>query len=229
MTTQSENNSPALRILLLEDYSLDAELVKRHLTKKHPEWNIDHVRSRESFQEYLRTTKPDVVLSDYALPQFTGMEAYLTVKELGLHIPFIIVTGHLPEEVAIECIKEGIDDYIIKSSILRLDVAIQKAIQRRSVEAAKTAIAKRLKDTERRFESIFTHAGVALVEFYTEHKLIRSGDKDQQESSNLRRIIDSIEVTAVNSETLFLFDAEKPFNNKSIASNDVLSLTSSIL
>ncbi|WP_306642824.1 SpoIIE family protein phosphatase [Sanyastnella coralliicola] len=210
MTTQGLQHNDDLSILLLEDYALDAELVKRHIRKTHPDWRVDHVKTKEAFVDYLEDRHPDIVLSDYSMPQFTGMEAFLQVKELGLEIPFIIVTGDLPEETAIECIKEGIDDYIIKSSLLRLDVAIQKAIQRKASEIAKRAIAEQLQASEERFKSIFDHAGVALIECSSavEIKPLLKGKLENKVMKNtIKNLLDTLVVTAGNKAAVKLFDA----------------------
>jgi serine phosphatase RsbU (regulator of sigma subunit)/DNA-binding response OmpR family regulator len=211
MLRNEMNEQEDIRILLLEDYPLDAELVQSQLKKSHPKWNVDHVTDKEGFESYLKHNKPDVVLSDYSLPQYTGMEAFFTVRSLGIEVPFIIVTGQLTEETAIECIKEGIDDYIIKSSMLRLDIAIQKAIQRRHSEDARKKIARELYMSELRYKSIFDHAGVAILEMSTTEDLrsllIHTGDQKQRRVS-IRQAFRSLVPTAVNEETLKLFQAK---------------------
>ncbi len=199
-----------IRILLLEDYPLDAELVQSQLKKSHPRWSVDHVTDKAGFESYLKHNKPDVVLSDYSLPQYTGMEAFFTVRSLGIEVPFIIVTGELTEETAIECIKEGIDDYIIKTSMLRLDVAIQKAIQRKFSEDARKKIARELYMSELRYKSIFDHAGVAIMEMSMAGDLteIINPQLDQvNRVKTIREALNSFVPTAVNEEALKLFEA----------------------
>lgn len=199
-----------IRILLLEDYPLDAELVQTQLKKAHPRWSVDHVTDKDGFEFYLKNNKPDVVLSDYSLPQYTGMEAFFTVRSLGIEVPFIIVTGELTEETAIECIKEGIDDYIIKTSMLRLDVAIQKAIQRKYSEDARKKIARELYMSELRYKSIFDYAGVAILEMSTAGdltELINPEHDQENRTKTVRQALNSFVPTAVNEEALKLFEA----------------------
>ena len=206
MSVPASTTYDNLNILLLEDYALDAELVRTQISRTHPGWQVDHVKNRDGFLSYLKDHNPDIVLSDYSMPSFTGMEAFLKVKELGLEIPFIIVTGDLPEETAIECIKEGIDDYIIKSSLIRLDVAIQKAIQRKQSEHERNLISEQLRLSERRYKSIFDHAGVALVEFSAGIdilQVVNSRDK----KSLVKDFMKSLVVMEVNEEALTVFEA----------------------
>lgn len=206
-----KNSSPEdIRVLLLEDYPLDAQLVQSQLKRTHPNWSVDHVSDKEEFENYFKVNIPDVVLSDYSLPQYTGMEAFVTVKKLGLEVPFIIVTGELTEETAIECIKEGIDDYIIKSSMLRLDIAIQKAIQRKLSEDHRKKVERELFVSELRYKSIFDHAGVAILEMSTGEdltKLLEKDISDKERVTRLRNALNSFVPTAVNEESLKLFEA----------------------
>ena len=209
---KTEKHSPPedIRVLLLEDYPLDAQLVQSQLKRTHPNWNVDHVSDKEEFENYFKANIPDVVLSDYSLPQYTGMEAFVTVKKLGLEVPFIIVTGELTEETAIECIKEGIDDYIIKSSMLRLDIAIQKAIQRKLSEDQRKKFERELFVSELRYKSIFDHAGVAILEMSTGEdltKLLEKNIRKRERVSRLRNALNSFVPTAVNEESLKLFEA----------------------
>jgi serine phosphatase RsbU (regulator of sigma subunit)/CheY-like chemotaxis protein len=196
-----------LKVLLLEDYDLDAALVKDQLQRVHPEWKIDHVSNKQEFESFLLKSQPDIILSDYNLPSFNGMEAFLTVKGLNLEIPFIIVTGELPEEVAIECIKEGVDDYIIKNSLLRLNVAIQKAIEKRS-------ISNNLEQSIHRYHQIFQNAGVAIGAFHAPNmiqlfkKTIQHKSLDEFEIIDFRGILQNLRLTDANKQAVKLFKAK---------------------
>ncbi len=202
---------PSLDILLLEDYNLDADLVATVLKRTHPEWIINHVSNKAEFVNYLEKNKPDVIVSDYALPSFSGIDAYLVVKDLGIEVPFIILTGQLPESSARECVENGIDDYVLKSSIIRLDHAIQRAIQRKNAERERNQFATKLSNNEKRFKAIFEQAGVALAEFRFDEVLTELGqdhlskDDKKERIRNLGRFL---EITAVNRACLHLFEVE---------------------
>jgi serine phosphatase RsbU (regulator of sigma subunit)/CheY-like chemotaxis protein len=215
--------SDELKILLLEDYPLDAELVKRELLSNHPKWHITHVTDRQHFVEALKNEAPDCVISDFAMPQYSGMEAFFTVKELGIEVPFIIVTGELPEDVAIKCINEGIDDYVIKSSLMRLGVTVQKAVDKKRIEYEKVQISENLEKSDHRYQSIFNNAGVAICEFSVPHiaEIREAYQKDHSVWDNapiptLKKAMANMELKLVNEEMLSLFEAEdlNEFNSR---------------
>lgn len=198
--------SEPMHILLLEDYQLDAELVKNQLTRTHPDWQINHVSSKEGFEDYISQFQPDVVLSDYSLPQFTGMEAFMQIKEQGLEIPFIIITGELPEHMVVECMEQGIDDYIIKSSMVRLTVAIDKAIEKRRV-------ARILRESETRQKAIFQHAAVAITAFSCPDLQIKMDELMQNGAHTISKedvwyLLENLNLYEVNQEALNLFKTE---------------------
>jgi serine phosphatase RsbU (regulator of sigma subunit)/ActR/RegA family two-component response regulator len=205
-----QSTSDSLRILLLEDYTLDAELVQTQLLRKHPAWVVEHVNTRQRFFDAVTTHKPDIIVSDYSLPQFSGLEAFKMVDELGLNIPFIILTGYLPEETARECIVTGIDDYVLKSSLPRLDHAIIQAIQKRSAQDERNDYAEQLGLSEARYRAIFEHAGVALVEFVFNEDLnliLREPNTRLEIKRALRNVTDTMTAAAINHAALQLFEA----------------------
>lgn len=201
------NNETPLKVLLLEDYDLDAELVKSQLKRVHPNWEVEHVSNKTDFEKYLNESHPDIILSDYNMPSYNGMQAFLTVKGLNLQIPFIIITGELPEEVAIECIKEGVDDYIIKNSLLRLNVAIQKALEKR-------IISNNLEQSRHRYHQIFQNAGVAIAAFQApnmiqRYKELLSKKKDEDFTvKDYQHILQYLNITDANKQAIKLFKAE---------------------
>lgn len=123
-----------LKILLLEDVDDDVGLVKETLKRDNIQFEAKCVDSREEFFQGLKEFRPDVILSDHALPQFNSMEALKIYKEFGLEIPFILVTGTVSEEFAVQCLKEGADDYVLKSNLVRLPTAIVNALEKRANE-----------------------------------------------------------------------------------------------
>lgn len=204
-----------LKILLLEDYELDAELVKRELRTSHPRWQVTHVSDRQHFVEALKKAEPDCVISDFAMPQYSGMEAFFTIKELGLEVPFIIVTGELPEEVAVKCINEGIDDYVIKSSLMRLGVSIQKAVDKHRVDSEKAQISQDLVRSDHQYRSIFNNAGVAICEFIVPELYELSDrfmlDRDtwcKASVKEIRKVVSRMNLVVANDEMISLFRAK---------------------
>ena len=118
-----------LNILILEDNELDAELIKEELIANRFDFISKHVETKKDFTSAIKDFKPDVILSDYNLLQFTGIDALEIAIELAPNIPFILVTGHLSEEIAADAIKSGAWDYVLKTNLLRLTSAIENALK----------------------------------------------------------------------------------------------------
>jgi signal transduction histidine kinase len=130
-------NNKQLKILMLEDRADDAFLVERILSRSDIKFISERVDSREEFVRAIRDFGPDVVLSDHGLPSFNSREALkISQKELP-GSPFILVTGTMSDENAIACLREGADDYILKSNLSRLPAAVLRAIKARKLERLK--------------------------------------------------------------------------------------------
>lgn len=134
-----------LNILVLEDMIDDVELISYTLKKAGMQFEMKQVDSREDFVEALRTYPADLILSDHSLPQFDSVEALRIYKESGGHVPFILVTGAVSEEFAVSCLKQGADDYVLKSNLARLPSAINNALRQREAERARVHAAEALK------------------------------------------------------------------------------------
>ncbi|MBA3922873.1 MAG: hybrid sensor histidine kinase/response regulator, partial [Nostocaceae cyanobacterium] len=132
-----------LRFLLLEDSLLDAELIHANLTAGGIVCELVQVTSRTEFKTAL-TEKFDLILADYSLPGFDGMAALQISQDLGLDIPFIFVTATLGEELAIETLKSGATDYVLKQRLERLVHSVQRALreaeERRLYQQAQQAL-----------------------------------------------------------------------------------------
>jgi len=129
-----------LSILMIEDTPSDAELIQRYLNKEGILFTSVVVDCKADFIRALQTSAPDVILSDHSLPQFNSMEALQIVKERGLDIPFILVTGSVSEEFAVACIKAGADDYILKDRLTRLPAAVQNTLSKKNTEREKDIV-----------------------------------------------------------------------------------------
>ena len=155
-----------LKVLLLEDTATDAELVERELRKAGMEFTSRRVETRAEFLGALGEFAPDIVLADYAMPSFGAVLALRELQVLGSNIPLILVTGTNSEEIAVECIKEGADDYILKSSLTRLPKAMTNALHKRDVERAhaETERAYRLSQEHYRLITENTHDLISLLD-----------------------------------------------------------------
>ena len=126
-----------LKILILEDLEDDAGLIRHTLHKNGLSCEVKRVDTKKEYLEALKTEHHDVILSDHALPQFNSIEALKIFKELGLNVPFILVTGTVSEEFAVTCLKQGADDYVLKSNLTRLVPAITHALKQRELHENK--------------------------------------------------------------------------------------------
>lgn len=143
-----------LNILMMEDSPVDAELIRRLLKKEYPDCRIEQVAVKDLFLQRLEHELPDVILADNSLPGFDAREALLLVRGRGMQIPFIMVSGTMQEDYAVQVIKEGADDYILKDRLTRLPAAIDTAIRQRNIEAEKAVIQEKLVASEEKYRTI---------------------------------------------------------------------------
>ncbi|WP_406854418.1 HWE histidine kinase domain-containing protein [Alsobacter sp. KACC 23698] len=122
-----------VNILLVEDSELDADLVSEYLARSGLTFTIQRVESREDFTAQLHEGGYDLILSDFSLPSFDGMSALSLARELSPHTPFIFVSGVLGEEIAIESLKQGATDYVLKPRLQRLGPAVERALRESEV------------------------------------------------------------------------------------------------
>lgn len=143
-----------LKILILEDVEDDVELIKRTLRKAGLVFEVRQEDTREGFLRALQDYHADVILSDHSLPQFDSVEALSLSKEHASQVPFILVTGAVSEEFAVTCLKEGADDYVLKSNLARLPNAISNALKQREAEDAKSRAAQALQSQNAELKKI---------------------------------------------------------------------------
>ena len=128
-----------VKLLLVEDSQDDADLLLAELRRGGfiPEW-----KRVETEPDYLAELKnlPDIILSDYSMPQFSGLRAVKLLRESGLDIPFILISGTVGEDLAVEAMRHGAFDYLLKDRIVRLGSSMEQALeQKRLREASKRA------------------------------------------------------------------------------------------
>jgi PAS domain S-box-containing protein/putative nucleotidyltransferase with HDIG domain len=142
-----------LKLLLLEDRPADAELLLFELQDAGYEADWQRVDSETDYLSALENN-PDVILADFSLPQFTALRALHLLKERQLDIPFIVVTGTISEEVAVDCMKQGATDYLLKDRLSRLGQAIDRAIEQKRLRNEKKQSQEALRTSEVRFRSL---------------------------------------------------------------------------
>jgi PAS domain S-box-containing protein len=143
-----------LRVLLVEDNSDDAELCIRILRRAQFEVHFDIVKMREEFTNRLRTANFDVILTDYNLGSWTGTETLELLYDEGQDVPVILVTGALGDQKAVECIKSGISDYVLKDRMERLPLAISRALEERASRVERQQTGRLIKESEAKFRAL---------------------------------------------------------------------------
>ena len=143
-----------LNILILEDSDYDAEIIQRLLIKEFTSPVFKVVTNRSDFIDALDHFNADIILSDNSMPQFSASEALKMFNDRHLHIPFILVTGTVSETFAVEIIKSGADDYILKDRLVRLPSSIESSLKHRRAEKEKEEASIKLKQSEESYRTI---------------------------------------------------------------------------
>ena len=150
-----QSKAKPLRILILEDVPSDADLMERELRKGRIPFTSKRVETRDSFLKQLKDFAPDLLLSDYVLPEFDGMDALRLMKELAPRVPVIIATGSINEEIAVECMKAGAADYVLKEHLSRLAPAVIAALEKNRLQQEKDRAEQKLHESEQKYRSLF--------------------------------------------------------------------------
>jgi diguanylate cyclase (GGDEF)-like protein/PAS domain S-box-containing protein len=174
------NDTPALRVLLLEDVAADAELIAAELRA---DLGAIHWERASTRSEYLRAleTAWDIVLADFSLADFDALEALALAKERGLNVPFVIVTGYF-QEAALECLRRGASDYVLKDNLTRLAPAVRHALEDRQLRLAKAVAEEAVRRSEAHFRSLIEN-GMEIITILEPDWTIR------YETSSVERIL----------------------------------------
>ncbi len=169
-----------LRVLFLEHSREDVELALHELRQAGFHVLPEIVENREQFLQSISRQTYDAVLSAHHLPDWTGPEAFGALRDSGKDIPFILVSGTLGEEAAVECIKQGISDFVLKGHLSRLGIALQRAIGERTLRDAAAQAQDALAESESRarqqfaeLELLYRALPVALVIYDREMRFVR--------------------------------------------------------
>ncbi|MBI4661130.1 MAG: response regulator [Verrucomicrobia bacterium] len=143
-----------IRILLLEDDVVDAELNKHALREGGFNFRIERVEGKQEYLEQLDRGKPDLILSDNTLPSFDGFTALAIAQQKCPDTPFIFVSGTLGEEMAIESLKRGATDYVLKTRLSRLVPAVHRALRESEERSERQRAEERLRDSNEQLRAL---------------------------------------------------------------------------
>ena len=148
-----------MRVLILEDTKSDLELLQRELSSCKFDCVCEVASNEKRYRELLTGFLPQLILSDYALPSFTGAQAFRIARGICPDVPFIIVSGTIGEETAVQLIKEGVTDFILKDKLYQLGIKIERAINEAAERAAKKKAFEVMQRQNRELQEIaFVHA-----------------------------------------------------------------------
>jgi len=157
--TQPVRSTAALRVLHLEDNVLDAELVRSTVESEGYACEVVRADDRQSFLNALKRGPFDVILADHTLPSFDGVAALRIAKDTFLETPFIFVSGTIGEDLAIDCLKAGATDYVLKQRLGRLVPSIRRAL----IEAKERSERKAAEESLRKQAQLLDLANDSIV------------------------------------------------------------------
>src|SRR5215469_6148199 len=143
-----------LHILHLEDSTDDSELCLLELKRSRLEVSVDVVRTPEEFSSHLSAKEYDVILADYQLQGWNGMEAFEVFRRLGCRAPFVLVTGAIGEEKVAECMRQGVSDFVFKHHLTRLPLVVNRALREQQLRDEHERSTAALRESEQRFRAL---------------------------------------------------------------------------
>jgi len=145
-----------ISILFADDNPSDVELMQFELRRAGIPFRSRHVATAGEFRAALEAERPDLVLSDYQLQQCTGLELHALLQEQRPDVPFVLVTGTGSEEIAVESMQRGVDDYVLKRHLARLPAAVRSCLDKRETQRLRQAAERRLEEALRDWEETFS-------------------------------------------------------------------------
>jgi PAS domain S-box len=144
-----------IKVLILEDVPLDAELIERELRKEGFNFTSHRVEREDEYREEVEEWQPHIILADHSLPQFDGVSALHIAQEKSSHTPFIFVSGKIGEEFAVEMLKKGATDYVLKHNLSKLGYAVQRALTEAKEHMERKTAQEALLESEKKYRALF--------------------------------------------------------------------------
>ncbi|AWH53580.1 hybrid sensor histidine kinase/response regulator [Stenotrophomonas sp. ESTM1D_MKCIP4_1] len=163
-------SAPRLRILMLEDSALDAELITSQLQRAGLDFQVERLWTRQKFIDAIDTGAFDVILADHVLPGFDGDAALELARERAPQIPFIFVSGTLTEELAVQALTRGARDYVVKQRLQRLPDAIRRARQEASERNQLAQAEAALEQSQAQLQQITDAVPALISHLDTDHR-----------------------------------------------------------
>jgi len=152
-----------LTVLIIDDCEDDAILLAREISRAGYKVDFEYVSSLTSLEKALESNRWDIIISDYSLPGFNGLSVLNMIKEKGYDIPFIMVSGTIGENLAVEIMKSGAHDYVMKDNLTRLVPAIKRELREAEIRREKKLAEEALRKSEERYRILFEHANEGIL------------------------------------------------------------------
>ncbi len=219
-----------LRLLLIEDSENDAVLLVRELERLGYEVDWQRCETREGMTAALKTRKWDLSVSDFRMPTFSATEALAVCREEGVELPFIIVSGTVGEEEAVECLKLGAHDFVVKGRLARLGPAIERCLREFEERRAHRATEARLRQAQK-MEAIGQLAGgvahdfnnlLGVIQGYGD-LLLKDQTGDERHRRRLEQILKATAKGAALTRQLLAFSRQQPLDPRPVDLNAVVA------
>lgn len=151
---KTDSMRETVRILVVEDQPTDAELAEKEIRKTLESCLFKRVETREDYLACLESFRPDLIITDYRMPRFNGMEVLKLAQEKAPLTPVIIMTGAINEDTAVDCMKAGAANYVIKEHLKRLSQAVVHAIEEKRVLQERYRAERALRESEERYRTL---------------------------------------------------------------------------
>ena len=179
-----------LRILNLEDSACDAELTEAMLSARWPACHFVRVQTQGEFLEALEESELDLILSDYSMPGFSGQEALAMAQQKRPEVPFLFVSGTIGEDAAVEALKNGATDYVLKHRLIRLIPAVDRALREVEERAECARAEEAMRQSEYKYRELFESLSDAA--FLTDEKTGKIIDTNRAAEQLLKQTRDEI-------------------------------------
>ena len=153
----------AIRVLIVDDSEDDALLLARQLRNSGFDPSFERVDTAEAMNAALDKLTWDLVLSDFIMPRFSGLEAIGLLRQRGFEVPILIVSGRIGEETAVECVKAGANDYLMKDNPRRLGTAIERELREAENRRIRRIAEERLRATDANFRKVISSSADGIV------------------------------------------------------------------
>lgn len=161
-----------IRVLILEDVPLDAELIETQLRREGLQFTSKIVEKEDDYRRELVEFQPSIILADHSLPQFDGITAMNLAREITPNTPFIFVSGKIGEDFAVEMLKEGATDYVLKNNLSKLPHSVKRALEEAKEKLEKSVAEQALKEREEKYRTLFEYFPNYVVVLGLDGKII---------------------------------------------------------